>query len=679
LRRIIAIIVAVAVVAAAGIGIGLASFPRLPPQQNEQIPPSPEASAPVQVDDANPVDNTDSIPVTSTNQELIHNTFQGAGWSEESAKAFSSIKTEFHEGNSTYARYTQTLPSGITNDVRIIATPGEKYVPVEADKLYTQFGTVIYLKDAKSYSGPGFEATKISYFLPYDSLDAGFIEQMGWADPSLQVAGISVPGIQYASATTETTGVGMESTAIRSTESSAAAADMDARIANAEVDVARTRNVENIFREGGELAVEASNDPVIQEINRRLTPEAVELRRQQAAFHDAETRRMVDEIRTRYELADNARVNTKYLIKITAAAGTALAGYELYTIDNQYDMRSAWLNYYEDCVRNPDIPRFNDPRGDPGFDQAIEQIESAREGLRVSSTAMAGASVVNGVAGLVAHNPVVDGLTMAASMAEQALLERAIQDEMSGLSELNSPCRPPPCEETPDEPSPPPPPTPNGDYTPGPDEAGFFMTMGPREWYEPPDRRENQCRLPEPNQLRVIVHVSVDENEGTPRQVTFDTIANVTNLIPIGDSGSMVQVTDFSGNATAFYREIIRYPDATLEGGWCNVEISGEATMNVRIQRDMSGFGANYDLAEVNVGIVGKLPINQTPAGCNGDRTNTEQNGMDGQIFGCSFFDVDERGGRYRDGSGPESLDETNIYYDQCELFMGPLVEFGAT
>jgi hypothetical protein len=377
-------------------------------------------------------------------------------------------------------------------------------------------------------------------------------------------------------------------------------------------------------------------------------------------------------------LADNARVNTKYLIKITAAAGTALAGYELYTIDSQYDMRSAWLNYYEDCVRNPDIPRFNDPRGDPGFDQAIEQIESAREGLRVSSTAMAGASVVNGVAGLVAHNPAVDALTMAASMAEQALLERTIQDEMSGLSELNSPCRPPPCEENPDKPPPTPPPTPTGDYTPGPAEAGFFMTMGPREWYEPPDRRENQCKLPEPNQLRVVVDVFVDENEGTPRQVTFDAVVNVTNLIQLGNTGSMIQVTDFSGNTTGFYRETIRYPDATLEGGWCNVEISGDARMNVRIQRHMSGFGANYDLAEVNVQIVGKLPINQTPAGCSGDRTNTEQNGMDGNIFGCSFFDVDERGGRYRDGSGPESLDATNIYYDECELFMGPLVEFGS-
>jgi hypothetical protein len=199
-------------------------------------------------------------------------------------------------------------------------------------------------------------------------------------------------------------------------------------------------------------------------------------------------------------------------------------------------MRTAWLNYYEDCVRNPDIPRFNDPRGDPGFDQAIEQIESAREGTGITTRVMQGASVVNGVAGLAAHNPIMEAVTMAASMA---LLERAIQHEMSGLSELNTPCRPPPCEDTPDEPPPTPPSTPYGDHTPGPDEAGFFMTMGPREWYEPPERQV--CKPPEPNQVTIMIDLFVDESQGVHRQVTFVATANVTNLFPIGGSGSFYQ------------------------------------------------------------------------------------------------------------------------------------------
>ena len=79
--------------------------------------------------------------------------------------------------------------------------------------------------------------------------------------------------------------------------------------------------------------------------------------------------------------------------------------------------------------------------------------------------------MINGVADLVAHNPILEGVTVAASMSEQAFLEGAIRGEISGLSELNSPCRPPSCEETQDEPSPPPPSTPFGDHTPGPDKA----------------------------------------------------------------------------------------------------------------------------------------------------------------------------------------------------------------
>jgi hypothetical protein len=672
LRRVIAIVIAAAVVAAAGIGIGLTSFSR---PQNAQIP-SPEGPAPAQ-DDVDTIDDAGSTD-NATDEESIYNTFLGAGWPEESAKVFSSIKTEFHESNSTYVRYTQTLPSGITNDVRITVTPGEKYVPVEADKLYTHFGTVVYLKDATFYTGPDLNATKTSYFLPYDSLDPELIQQLGWEDPHLQPADFQLPGMQFASATTETTGVGMARTAIRSAESPAGAAGMDARLADAEVDVARferERGYESIFQEGREITNQSPNDPVVQEVNRRLSPEAVELRRQQAAFHDAETRQMVDEIRTRYELADNARINTKWLIRIGGALGTGLAGYELYTIDNQYDTRSLWLQYYEDCVRNPDIPRFNDPRGDPGFDQAIEQIESAREGLRVSSTAMAGASVVNGVAGLVAHNPIVDGVTMAASMVEQALLERAIQDEMSGLSELNSPCRPPPCEDDP----PSPPPSPPGDHTPGPDEPGFYYTMGPRESYEPPERRI--CKPPEPNQVTVTISYFEDGSTGTPREVTFVATANVTNIFPIpGSGGSLYQVDDYYlGNATSFYRDITRYYDESI-GAECLVDIRGDATMNVKIQRHMSGpidDNGLYELAEVNIEIVGDLPISQSPAGCYvyNDIVPSSTGQIGNVVYGCNFFDVAETGGAYQNGSGPKSLDNTNIFYDDCELTMGPILQ----
>jgi hypothetical protein len=101
--------------------------------------------------------------------------------------------------------------------------------------------------------------------------------------------------------------------------------------------------------------------------------------------------------------------------------------------------------------------------------------------------------------------------------------------------------------------------------------------------------------------------------------------------------------------------------------------------MKVRIQRHMSGQMVDgvYELAEVNVEIVGDLPISQSPDGCyihNGIAPSSSGQIMNGVVYGCSFFDVAETGGNYRNGTGPKSLDNTNTFYDDCELTMGPMV-----
>jgi hypothetical protein len=79
-----------------------------------------------------------------------------------------------------------------------------------------------------------------------------------------------------------------------------------------------------------------------------------------------------------------------------------------------------------------------------------------------------------------------------------------------------------------------------------------------------------------------------------------------------------------------------------------------------------------YELAEVNVEIVGDLPVSQNPAGCYSSPAST---GMGAVIYSCSFFDVAETGGNYKNGTGPQSLDNTNTFYDDCELAMGPIVQ----
>ncbi len=557
------------------------------------------------------------------------------------------------------------------NDVRISIFPGEKYTPVEADKIITQFGTLLYQKDAKLFSSQGMYATKISYFIPYDNFDPELIQELGWDDPYSQVSTFQSPWIQYSSASTEITGVGLESTntLIKPSGASPGAADMDARIADAAEDLARFERegiYESVFKEGKDITNLSPDDPVIKEVKKLLSPEAQALAREQAEYLTQETRKMIDEIKSKYELGESTKFNKKWLTRAAGAAGTALALYELHTIREQYDIRSAWLSYYEDCVRNPDIARFNDPRGDPGFDQANEQIESAREGLLVSSYAMAGASVINGVAGLVAHEPIVDVMTMAASMAEQALMERTIQDEMSGLSKLNSPCRPPPCEETQDDPTSPPPSTPFGDHTPGPDEPGFYYTLGPRESYEPP--KGQQCKPLPPNQIRFVINAIVTEEQGNPSYTTtFEATANVTNML----DGAGLEVHGwFQGNGTGYYHSIERYPDFNLydesKPRECTMETKGDATMKVLVVRNFSG--DNLEFAKVDIEIVGDLPISYT-VGCLD--TYLPTTGSEGLLGSCNFRDVNDQGGHYWNAS-PE---EEPLIWDDCELFMGPLTD----
>ena len=176
----LAIIIAAGIIAAAGIAIGLSSFSR-PIQQSEETPtpttqPTDNEVEPIE-------EGSGSTAVNATEKEIAYNAFLQAGWPEQSAAVFSSVKTEYSQSNSTFAQFSQTLPSGIIQDVRIVVTLGQKYVPAEAEKIYTPFGSIAYVTDAEFYSSEESNASKISYFLPYDSLDHELVEQMGWSDP----------------------------------------------------------------------------------------------------------------------------------------------------------------------------------------------------------------------------------------------------------------------------------------------------------------------------------------------------------------------------------------------------------------------------------------------------------------------------------------------------------------
>jgi hypothetical protein len=387
-----------------------------------------------------------------------------------------------------------------------------------------------------------------------------------------------------------------------------------------------------------------------------------------------ETQELIEQLKTKHELKANTAVNKKWLIRATGALGTGLAAYELYSIDQQYDIRSAWISYLEDCIKNPTIPRFADPAGrpDPGFDQSISQIESAKEGLKVTTSAMYVASAANGAAGLLAHNPAVEALTMLMSTVENGLLSETAELDIRDLMK-NNPCKPlNPCEETPDDPPSPTPPTPYGDYTPGPGEAGFFMTMGPREWYEPPERRQVQCK-PEWNEVRLAIDMAGPRGSlGEEVYISFDASTNVTNLADLsavtGVQNYTLEFGEFFGNATSnlSYKEIWR-PDDPVNT--CTITINGPAEMRIVILPNMSGpmVDGVYTLAEASVEVVGPLPVVSRPAGCDlSGRGVTGGDTGDDAILFCSFGEVDLRGGSYKNWLFSEGD-------DGCRLFMGPL------
>jgi hypothetical protein len=96
--------------------------------------------------------------------------------------------------------------------------------------------------------------------------------------------------------------------------------------------------------------------------------------------------------------------------------------------------------------------------------------------------------------------------------------------------------------------------------------------------------------------------------------------------------------------------------------------MSGEVIRAEWMPGEMS---EEMELAEVQVEIVGNMTINRSPSGC-----DTSYNGAPttegAVVYSCNFFEVDERGGQYRNGSGLSS-EQGHIFYDDCKLYMGAL------
>lgn len=671
MRKPLAIIVAAVVVAAAGVGIGLYSFTRAPaPPVTSPGEPSSEApsetGAPETISESgDEINSLDNIPGYFGLVAL--------GYSDQTARYLSSVKLDMISSNNTYYHYVQTTPNGTRSETTLSLTPNEQFDTTGHEKITVTSGFDIFANQVQVDKLDQGYHVAISYFIPDDGMPTDLKEYLN----PIQPVNAELPfGMKYASAAGTLiygTGVALESTVITPIESAGTVVSPP-RITTAPLEdiggilerqqtADSVREVQQMImdRERGVQEAAEAAQRASQTADRR-TAEAVD-----QAIRDQLARQRLDlsRIADRAAREEAAEALSRTSGRVVIGLGTAWSLFN--TLDDHFRLSNS-ISVARDCYDNPTNPLTQDAqRNDPFYDRLGENLDTAQEGLYVTTTARVGvqgfeaaAGASTGFAGGMALGSVTQG--MDAMLWDSQTSE--ISDAIRGIT---------PCTPCPEEPQNPPEssPQPEGDHTPGPDEPGFYYTPGPREWYEPQDRRQTTCRPVQPNQVTLSIHEVVEEGEGTPRVVTFQGIANVT--MTHYSVGNLIYYTPdfFSGNGTGTFHENIRYIQQDRDYLWCNVEIQGTATMQVLISRHKSG--PQMSLAEVSISIVGPLPITQDPPGCFNDKTTTE----DGIIYGCNFYDVDERGGSYHNGTGPDNdrLSAPESYYDDCTLVMTPLVE----
>ena len=676
LRKVVAVFAAAAVVVAAAIGIGLSSFMKAPIQPDAS-PAEPaveapsETSAPETSVDANDINSLENIPGYFGLVNL--------GYSDEMARYLSSIKLEMISSDNTYYHYVQTTPEGTRSESILSFTPNEEFDTAGAEKITVSPGFEIFVKHRQVDKLENGYHISLAYFIPEESTPADLKDYLS----SIQPVYHQWPyGVQHASATgTQIYGAGVaisqDVTVVSPPRITAAPLEPVSTLTSPgfrELTAERIREVQQMIIDRDRLAEDFRRASEAGEVY--TDPIRVEGADTWAEQRIAAEREALEQVRDRAIREEAAQA-------LSRTAGAVATGFSTgWTLSNILDdfMRGYdGLNAGRDCWRNPTNRLAQDAqRNDPNYERLGEQLDSAQEGHYVNTGARGMVVAFDVAASAAPGVGFAGGLALgSASQGFDAVLADGQFDEINDALSGITPCDPCPEDQQFPESEPSSEPQESGlDYTPGPGDpnyTGLNYTPGPpgpRPPHEPPE--DLVCRPPEPNTLRVVIHNSVQAGVEQTRQITFQASANLTNRVPIAGTGLTYEVVDFYGNGTGFYHETQGSRDPDM----CFVEIQGQATMNVRVLRYMSGFSEPYDLAEVQVTIEGDLPIFMSPAGCyvhNGVvPTSTQETGT---LWVCSFFDVDERGGHYRNGSGPRSLDDTNIFYEDCELFMAPLSE----
>ncbi len=335
------------------------------------------------------------------------------------------------------------------------------------------------------------------------------------------------------------------------------------------------------------------------------------------------------------------------------------------------------FEFLENCVKNPTnaITAKYYKEHPEEMQKALDGLKAARLSTKVTSfmrVVNTGAVALSAAPTIAAPAPISiawAGIVGGISGYLDADLKERLKEDMADAKKNVVPCSPP-CKENPATPQ-------------------ARPTSGENFIVRPAWAQESEICLPSDGRLRVVIDEIVTEEQGSPVRVTFEGEAAVSN-IELYAGLPYVYPDRYFGEGYGFFHSRSEWRATgsvnELEDINCIVDISGNGTMKVEILRHMSGpikraewmpgeISEKLSLAEVHVHIDGNFTYYTNSIYCGGGYNGATTTTTEGYGYVCDFFDVDERGGTYHNGTGPDNdrLGANPWFYDDCQLVMGRL------
>ena len=524
MNKVLLIVAAAIAVAAVGIGVGLGSISK--PQQPAELPIAANPNPPMHANNSQSNSTDEYGWINSVDNIPGYVGLRSLGYNDQAARYLSSVKLEMISSNNTYYHYVQTTPNGTKAETVLSLTPNELFNTTGHKLITVTSGFDIFSKQARVEKLDQGYHVFVSYFVPADRTPDDLKKLLG---PTQPVSADLPFGIKYASAAGTLiygTGVALESTVITPVDTTGT--------------IITTAPVENL---GTTLKQQATSDYVreVQQMfmdKARAEQEAAQAAQRASQTADkltqAEVQKAIQDqlLQQKIDLrrvADNAaREEAAHTLSRTAgnvATGLATAWSVYNTLDDFWRYNDA-IKKATDCYNNPTNPLARDAqKNDPHYDQLGQNLDSAQEGLYVTTGARVGVQGFDAAAG--ASSGFLGSLAIGSfSQGADAALWNSESSEISDALKGITPCTP--CPEAPQNSPPQTVPESVGDHTPGPDEPGFYYTIGPRASYEPSQSVQATQVCKPPLASVQLTYKYDEETEGFSRVGTYTGTANLT-------------------------------------------------------------------------------------------------------------------------------------------------------